>query len=266
MQLKNLAILNYHKISAQADIGLTARHPDDFRNDLKLIRDLGFKTITFYDLLNNTPPSDQKLLMLTFDDGYKSVKEYALPIMKEYDFTGVVYMPTAYIGKTNDWDVQFGNKKYWHLDEQDLKELAVKGFEIGSHGIWHRALTGLSVTECFNELHQSKQTLEEIVEKPVVSVSYPFGQFNKQILALSQRAGYQFGVGSLFYKEADSLDGLGRMALRRFNVYRPDSAAVLKKKLTGDFNSSVAYRDWLIQRGSKATVWWQKIFRKEIKL
>lgn len=110
MQLKNVVILNYHKISLRADIGLTARHPDDFKTDLQLVKDLGFKTITFYDLLNSQPSPTEKLVIITFDDGYKSVAEYALPLMKDLNFKGVVYIPTAFIGKTNDWDVQFGGK------------------------------------------------------------------------------------------------------------------------------------------------------------
>ncbi|MCD6374051.1 MAG: polysaccharide deacetylase family protein [Caldisericaceae bacterium] len=263
MQLKNVVIINYHKISLRADIGLTARHPDDFKTDLQLVKDLGFKTITFYDLLNSQPSPTEKLVIITFDDGYKSVAEYALPLMKDLNFKGVVYVPTAFIGKTNDWDVQFGGKKYWHLDEKDLQDLAAHGFEIGSHGVWHRSLKGLSASECFDELVQSKQTIESLVSKPVVSVSYPFSQFNPKILGLSRKAGYQFGVSSIYYKNVASLDGLSVMALRRFNVYRMDSVEVLKKKLKGDFNCLFAYRDWLIQRGSKATVFWQKIFKNE---
>ena len=262
MQLSNIVILNYHKISSKTDIGLTARHPLDFKNDLKLFRELGFQTITFADLLNENSELPAKPLIITFDDGYKSVVETALPLMQDFAFKGVVYMPTNYVGKTNDWDVQLGRKKFQHLTADDLKRLVSAGFEIGSHGASHRSFKSMSEEQCVAELQISKKTIEQIVQRPVLSLSYPFGQFDWQILKLSRQVGYRFGVSSIYYKNVRLLDGLSPLALRRFNVYRTDSAPVIKEKLKGNFNSFYAYRDWLIQRGSNATILWQRLFKQ----
>ncbi|APF19233.1 polysaccharide deacetylase [Caldithrix abyssi DSM 13497] len=261
MQTKNIVILNYHKISKRMDIGLTARHPDDFERDLRIFHEQGFKSVTFLDLIKAPEKLPPRALIITFDDGYRSVIEQAYPLMEQCGFKGVVYIPTDYIGKSNDWDVQFGGKKYVHLNAQELKFLADSGFEIGSHGASHRSFKAMPLRQCEDELKRSKIILEQIAQKPVVSISYPFGQFNRQILALSRNAGYRFGVGSIFYRSLASLDGLSVMALRRFNIYRSDSMRTVRKKLTADFNSIYAYRDWLIQQGSMATVLWQKVFK-----
>ena len=258
----NIAILNYHKIEPKADIGLTARHPDDFKRDLEIIKELAFQPVTFQDLLQPSFKAHQKPLIITFDDGYQSVIEFAFPLLKELGMKAVVFMPTGFIGRTNDWDIQLAGKKYQHLSRQELRFLADSGFEIGSHGVSHRAFTTLSPKQCLMELRQSKQTLEEIIGRSVISISYPFGQFSKPILELSHQQGYRFGVGSIYYFKLHKLDGLSSLALRRFNVYRFDSPKALYEKLQGNYNSFYAYRDWLIQRGGQATIFWQKLFKR----
>ncbi len=261
MQLKNLVILNYHKVSATSDIGLTARPPEQFKSDLQLFKELGFTTVTFQQLLQPTFQLPKNALMITFDDGYKCVLEQALPLMQTFGFKGVVYMPAAYIGKTNDWDVQFAGKKFEHLSAQDLVTLSQAGFEIGSHGLTHRSLNGLSVEQQQRELRESKQILEQIVQRPVVSLSYPFGRFNLQLVQLSQSIGYHFAVGAVYFNKNGLPQELHNLALRRFNIYRSDSPWAVRKKLTGNFHSFYGYRDWLIQKGSWATIAWQKIFK-----
>ena len=252
----HIPIINYHKVTTQLDIGITSRHPLQFERDMLALREEGYQTVTFYDLQNSQLP--KKPIIITFDDGYDSVLEYALPRMQKVGFKGVVYVPTDFIGRVNNWDVQFFGKVFRHLSSDDLRFLRRQGFEIGSHGCSHRSLPDLPREEAIDEIRRSKQRLEEILQEKIVSISYPFGRFNAPLLRQVEQAGYLFGVASLYFATPVPKNHL---MLPRFNVYRMDSSKAVLKKAQANFKSALGYRDWLIQKGSLATVWWQKRFK-----
>ncbi|HID38751.1 MAG TPA: polysaccharide deacetylase family protein [Calditrichaeota bacterium] len=257
MNTLNIPIINYHKIEAEWDIGITTRTPDRFAADMFLLKEMGFQTVTFNDLAHGHSPAHiSKPLIITFDDGYESVYTRALPVMRGFGFRGVVYVPTAFIGKENSWDVQFGGKAYRHLDTGQLKDIQAAGFEIGSHGIRHVAFTALSDDTLQKELLESKKYLEDLLGKPVVSICYPFGQFNEAVQSGVKKAGYHYALASLYFFGSDKSATFG---LKRMNVYRFDSDTVLKKKTLIKPPGGLLLRDWLIQRGALATVLYQRV-------
>ena len=119
---------------------------------------------------------------IVFDDGYESVFYIALPLMEKYGFTGTVFPVGNYIGKMNDWDVNFGGiNKARHLSKYQIVELSNNGWEIGSHGLTHTAFTSLSRNKLDAELQQSKLILEDIINKEIISITPPFSLLNDQI-------------------------------------------------------------------------------------
>ncbi len=252
----HIPIINYHKVTPELDIGITSRHPSQFERDMVALRDEGYQTVTFYDLQASRFP--EKPIIITFDDGYYSVLKYALPRMQKVGFKGVVYMPVDFIGQTNHWDVQFFGKVFRHLSADDLRFLRQQGFEIGSHGCSHRSLPDLPEKRAIDEIRRSKQRLEEILQEKIISISYPFGRINPRLLRQVEQAGYLFGLASLYFTSSAEISHL---FLPRFNVYRMDSSRAVLKKAQANFKSALGYRDWLIQKGSLATVLWQKLFK-----
>lgn len=257
MTSTDIPVINYHKIEPEVDIGITSRHPDRFERDLQLLAKEGYQTLTFHDLAAGISVPE-KALIITFDDAYESTYTFALPRMSNYGFRGVVYVPVAYIGKTNDWDVQFAGKIYKHLSHEQLREMSEKGFELGSHGLTHRLLRSMDAAELGAELVQSKQILENISGAPILSISYPFGRYNRRILQLSAEAGYLYGVGAIRFNSSEYAEQ--NLCMRRFNVYRYDSDRTILKKTTGNYKSFIGLRDWLIQKGGLATAVYQGLF------
>ena len=47
-----------------------------------------------------------KPIVITFDDGYKDNHDFAYPIMKEYGYTGTIFVVSKAIGNTNFFDVE----------------------------------------------------------------------------------------------------------------------------------------------------------------
>ena len=95
-----LTVLNYHQIS---DSGYSSIHPivpatpkENFRKQVRLLRDLEYSFISLKDLdtISSLP---HKSCLITFDDGYKSVFEHALPIMKEENISGAIFITSSFI-------------------------------------------------------------------------------------------------------------------------------------------------------------------------
>lgn len=61
---------------------------------------------------------------------------------------------------------------------------------IGAHGVFHTDLTVLSEQECLNELQNSKDYLEKLIQKQVSAIAFPFGTYNEKVLRASEKVGF----------------------------------------------------------------------------
>lgn len=80
------------------------------------------------------------------------------------------------------------------LDENEIVRLAQsEQIEIGAHTINHLSLASLSCEAQRDEIAGSKEQLENILNRPVTSFSYPFGKqqnYQPQTVGLVQEAGF----------------------------------------------------------------------------
>jgi len=125
----------YHKITSRIDFGICVRTPDDFARDVRWVASL---------------PAELRPHFI-FDDGYDDTFHTAYPILESFGFKASLFVITDWIGKRNDWDANFFGK-FEHISLPALRELAAAGWEIGSHGASHRALTTLSSAELRREV------------------------------------------------------------------------------------------------------------------
>ena len=98
---------------------------------------------------------DNQKIKICFDDGYESIFYNAFPIMEEYGVKGIVFPVTDYIGKYNDWDINFRINRARHLNIIQIQKLSDAGWEFGSHGHWHRAYSKLTNEERILDLNKS---------------------------------------------------------------------------------------------------------------
>ncbi|MCI0693010.1 polysaccharide deacetylase family protein [candidate division KSB1 bacterium] len=84
-----------------------------------------------------------------------------------------------------------GRQTHWPLSNEEVMALA-KGelFEIGDHTATHPLLSALPAVLQREEIQQSKAHLEEILERPVTSFSYPHGNYTAETVALVRAAGF----------------------------------------------------------------------------
>src|SRR5262245_32495878 len=98
-------ILMYHSISDRQENG---RHPyyrtvasgQVFAEQMAYLHAVGYSTMRVgeVDDFLRAPQPGRRPVVITFDDGFEDVYTDAAPILNQFGFTAVVYLPTAYIG------------------------------------------------------------------------------------------------------------------------------------------------------------------------
>jgi peptidoglycan/xylan/chitin deacetylase (PgdA/CDA1 family) len=130
---------------------------------------------------------------LTFDDGFVSVLDNALPELTLRNIPSALFIPTAYLGQSQGWIDDRRSKDYFEVvvSPEQIRSLNRDLVSIGSHGITHRNLLSLSEEDARRELEGSKLTLEGITGKPLKMIAIPHGAFDGGLLELAKEAGYE---------------------------------------------------------------------------
>ncbi len=215
-------ILTYHKISSDFEFGITTVRPETFKRHIRLFHELGLKSLAATRVVEG---ENSNVISITFDDGYTSVYEVAVPAMIEVGFTGTIFPVVGAIGSSNRWDIRLSLQQLHHMGWRELRHLAEIGFEIGSHSMTHSDLTRLGIEELRWELRVSKALLEDRIGKHVCAISYPFGKCSERVVEEALNAGYRYGFLS-FANNAPDMMKHGRLS-----VYSIDTIRSLRRKL-----------------------------------
>ncbi|ARV58919.1 polysaccharide deacetylase [Nostocales cyanobacterium HT-58-2] len=137
--------------------------------------------------------SSQKPIMISFDDGYKTVYTNLLPILdkleKKYGkkVKVVLFINPGVLERK-------GSPSSTHLGCQELREGLKQGFyDIQSHGLNHKDLTTLTRQELVKELQQAQIKLRKCTQdldpqQQVAShFAYPYGAYNKQVQSYASK-------------------------------------------------------------------------------
>ncbi len=214
----SIPILLYHDVSDNFYWSFSRATPELFRRQMRALSKKGYKSV----LLDSVFKAESKRLFfsLTFDDGFKSILNNALPILKDNGFIGSVFIVTAYMGKKSSWDVNIGGLYKLHMNWDDIFKLKDAGWEIGSHSHKHRDLTKISKAEVIDDINKSAAIMEkELGQKPMY-FSYPFGRKNREISKIVKNAGFHAG----FTSYPDRNDVIERFAVGRRPVYLFDTS------------------------------------------
>lgn len=164
-----------------------------FQKFVKRIYQSGYGLCSMKDYLAKDTEERKSWIVCTFDDGYKGLNDYALPILSQYGFTATVFICTNLIGKDNKWNNKDAVLRQ-HLNMEELQNLHRYGWEIASHGVSHFNLLKLTDEEMDYELRQSHDSLVKEWGE-VVTYAYPYGAYNAFIKScVSKYYKYAFSV------------------------------------------------------------------------
>jgi peptidoglycan/xylan/chitin deacetylase (PgdA/CDA1 family) len=211
-------------VDTRFELGFTQLEPRVFRRQMEALARRGCRSLGARELLETLGAPDQRrptaapagaapAVVLTFDDGYASLARFAFPVLTDLGFRALVFVITDYVGRENDWDVQYGWRRFAHLGWDELASWQEKGIEVHSHGATHARLTWLSDAEAAEELGRSRETIARRLGVAPEAVSYPYGSADARVRALAAQAGYTLGFAGPAERGADPL------ALPRRPVY-----------------------------------------------
>jgi len=183
-------VLAYHLVDRRFDAGIAWTTPARFEKQIAWLATAGYRALSLSEYLRHHPAENEKCVAITFDDGYRSLPQYALPILAHYHFHATVFAIADYVGRANSWDVKFFLPRFPHLDWGELRELMAAGWEIGNHSLNHDYLPALADCELRDDLFDSKKILEDHLQTPIRHLSLPFGRGSERVYQTAEEAGY----------------------------------------------------------------------------
>lgn len=187
-------ILMYHHIgTAPADAGkhyVLYVSRQEFAAQLDALIAMGYKTVTSaeYEKSLMAPASGQKVVWITFDDGFLNNYEVALP---ELQARGMVATFFVVVNRT------LVSREADYMTPQMLLDLEQSGMEVASHTLSHPRLSQLKEVELMQELQQSRALLEAHLGKPQPAFCFPYGDHNRAVLAGVKQAGYALSLSTI---------------------------------------------------------------------
>lgn len=206
MNKNGIPILVYHRISAENTIrpmnedefyAVTAAN---FRQQMEYLKAERYTVVGLEDLLTNIKHQGSSIkdremnikntdarcwmldsrpkVVITFDDGRLDNYTTVFPILKELGLKAHFFVIASKIATPG------------YMNWQQLKELKEGGMVVGSHGMTHCILKGLTENDLDYEFRISKQLLEDHLGFTVDYLSIPRGFYNERIIKIAKEAGY----------------------------------------------------------------------------
>jgi peptidoglycan/xylan/chitin deacetylase (PgdA/CDA1 family) len=238
-----IPILMYHRVP---EVDRCSKHPyyctntavETFARQIRFLYENGYRTVNVTEAFRRvqTNVKAQKLVAITFDDGYGDFYRNVFPILNRYGYSATMFLPTAFIA---DFPKQFKGEDC--LTWSQVRELRKAGMEFGSHSVNHPQLRDVGPKELQREIHDSKRQIEDKLGAPVVTFSYPYAfpeadpEFVKKLQTLLCESGYRSGVSTIIGRVRQSDNPF---FLKRLPVNSHDDPRFFRAKLEGGY-------DWL---------------------
>ena len=191
--LSDPVVLSFHAVSPTWTWDFSVTPAKLERIVTSLLR-RGYRPATFSESLR----AKGKVFAVTFDDGFRSVLEHALPVLTRLRVPGTMFVVTDHAASGGElaWpplDEWRGGPHERELDSltwEELRGLAAGGWEIGSHTRSHPELTSLDDAALAGELEGSRAACEAELAGPCEALAYPFGSVDDRVAAAAAGAGY----------------------------------------------------------------------------
>ncbi len=186
-----VSILGYHDFKDRGGSPMLIAAPK-FRAQMQAIKDSKIPVISYSEMMawkrgeKNIP---EECIVITMDDGWEGVYNYAYPVLREFGFPFTIYLYKNYVGGA-------GRSMSW----EQIKEMMQHGCEVGSHSVSHASLksppknlkTDADKQQwVLGELKDSREFLEQNLHIKCLSFAYPYGNFDDAILETGLQIGYE---------------------------------------------------------------------------
>jgi len=214
-----VTVLCYHTYDSALQTPFTLSS-QQFDRQLRFLQVQKIPVIPLRDLVDHIKegkPLPPQSAVITIDDGYKTARTVAWPILERYGFPFTLYVYPNAINR-------FPSAMTW----ADIKIMSDAGVDIQSHAYTHpllthppKAMTKAEYTAWLkHELRDSRETLEKHTGKPVKHLAYPYGGYDQFVVEQTKAAGYESAT-TCDVAQADNLQD--PLMIPRKLVYRTTS-------------------------------------------
>jgi peptidoglycan/xylan/chitin deacetylase (PgdA/CDA1 family) len=207
-------ILTYHNLGAQAK-GRLVLAAASFREQMTYLKTNGYRVVSLGDFVEFTRLGrqlPQKAVVLTFDDGYRSFKDLAYPVLKELGFTATLFIYTDWVGAGRG-----------ALSWSDLRELTAAGFDIEAHTKTHADLRwahGETEAQYARRMHAELELPQELFNKNLGRrsqiLAYPYGRWEEGLLPKVKEYGY---IAAFSVRRQGNASFVRPLAAHRSQIY-----------------------------------------------
>lgn len=188
---------------------------NEFETQMKYLSENGYTPLFVSEI--STAKNYEKPIIITFDDGYLDVYTNAFPILKKYNMKANIYMISAWIN----------GEVYMTTDM--TKEMNASPFiEVGSHTVDHKSLAYLTNEQIEQELKQSKEDLESMLNTKIKVLAYPKGSYDNRVINIAKKY-YDYALST--NNGMENPEYLNKYTLNRIYVYRGTNLTEFKKLL-----------------------------------
>ena len=198
---------------------------------MQALKDNGFNTISFADYYNyvkNGTPLPDNPIIITFDDGYQSVYDYAYPTLKNLGMQATSFVITSRMGAVEGVD----GVTYPHFTWAQAREMdQSKVVDIESHSDTHVNMSNTVDTDTLQvELRKSKYLIEQNLNKDCMVFAFPYGGKTDYAEKLGLAAGYQLmcKVGD----QGSNSAGTNLTELQRITIHGDETPDQLLQTIT----------------------------------
>ncbi len=162
--------LMYHRFNENKYPSTNIRM-DIFDQQMLLISDLNYE---YYDpklfLKEFDKPKEEKKILITIDDGFKSFYTEAWPYLKKNKIPFILFISTEPIGKNG------------YMNWNEIKEIENSEFGyIGHHSHTHEYLIDFKYSDFVNDIETASKIFKENLGYIPEIFSYPFGEYSKEM-------------------------------------------------------------------------------------
>lgn len=186
-------VLGYHDFTLGKSRNPMEINVDHFRGQMQALKDARLPVISMTDFLSwrrGEKDIPDPSVLITMDDGWKTVHKLALPVLKEFDYPFTVFLYKRFVNG--------GGRA---LTTPEIREILASRGEVGSHSVSHplpskiKGLQRKSTEEADSfldvEMKDSKQFLEDLLASPVRTYAYPGGYNTEREQEIGKEVGYE---------------------------------------------------------------------------
>ena len=219
-----MTILCYHAVDPSWEHPL-AVHPDAFADQCAWLsrRRRVLPLAEAVGRLDRSLQLPRGLAALTFDDGFASLAEHAMPSLRRFGLPATVFLVASTLteqGQAVDWVDRADVADLVTLDPAQVQQMQAEGVDFQSHSYAHLDLTRLPFDQCVRDLRDSRQLLESLLHRPVTMLAYPRGRHDADVQAAAAAAGYDFAFALPERAEEPNPYAVPRVGLYRGNTVR----------------------------------------------